>query len=62
MFIPAAVVPGEPTNPLAFDTGMPGIPIPVRSIMIADVILVSFGVLDIRSFRQSPHEVHRSTP
>jgi hypothetical protein len=42
MFMPADVPPGAPIIPLGFDMGMPGRPRPERSIMIADVILVSF--------------------
>jgi hypothetical protein len=43
MFEPAEVVAGAPNIPLGFDMGMPGRPMPERSIMIADVILVSFS-------------------
>jgi hypothetical protein len=42
-FIPPAVADGVPIMPLGFDIGMPGIPIPARSIMIAEVIPSSFG-------------------
>lgn len=38
MFMPPAVAPGAPIIPLGLDTDMPGMPIPERSIMIADVI------------------------
>jgi hypothetical protein len=44
MFVPAEVVAGAPKIPLGFDRGMPGSPMPVRSIMIVDVILVSFSL------------------
>ncbi len=42
-FMPPAVAAGAPIIPLGFDMGIPGMPIPERSIMIAEVILVSFG-------------------
>jgi hypothetical protein len=42
-FIPPGVAPGVPIIPLGLDMGMPGTFIPARSIMIADVIPISFG-------------------
>lgn len=42
-FVPAELEAGAPSIPLGFDMGMPGRPMPERSIMIADVILVSFS-------------------
>jgi hypothetical protein len=45
VFIPATEEAGAPIIPLGFDTGMPGMPMPDRSIMIADVILVSFAFM-----------------
>jgi hypothetical protein len=41
MFMAGAVAAGAPIIPLGVDMGMPGIPKPDRSIMTADVILVS---------------------
>jgi hypothetical protein len=42
MFMAPAAVPAGPIIPVALGPGMPGMPIPVRSIMIADVIRGSF--------------------
>jgi hypothetical protein len=42
-FMPVGVAAGAPRSPLGFDTGMPGMPIPERSIMTAELILLSFG-------------------
>jgi hypothetical protein len=42
IFMPGLAVPGVPIIPGGLDMGIPGIPMPARSIMIADVILVSF--------------------
>ncbi len=41
MFIPAPVVAGVPIIAPEFDMGIPGMFIPARSIMIADVIPIS---------------------
>jgi hypothetical protein len=43
IFMPAVVVPGAPIIALGLDIGMPGMPMPERSITIADVILVSLN-------------------
>jgi hypothetical protein len=56
-FMPAAAVAGAPIRPVGFDIGMPGIPIPERSIMIAEVILVSFGAYS--SSREQLGQVRR---
>jgi hypothetical protein len=54
-FMPAGVAPGAPKSPLGFDTGIPGIPTPERSIMIAELILFSFGDNPLsRRARNSP--------
>ncbi len=42
-FIPPAAAVGVPIIPVGFDMGIPGTLIPARSIMIADVIPISFG-------------------
>jgi hypothetical protein len=42
-FIPFGVVAGAPNMPLGFDTGILDIPRPARSIMIADVMPISFS-------------------
>jgi hypothetical protein len=42
-FIPFGVVVGAPITPLGFDTGILDIPKPARSIMIADVMPISFS-------------------
>jgi hypothetical protein len=42
-FMPALPVAGVPIIPGGLVMGIPGIPMPVRSIMIAEVILVSLG-------------------
>ena len=41
-FMPVLGAAGAPKIPGGLDMGIPGIPMPARSIMIADVILVSF--------------------
>jgi hypothetical protein len=43
-FMPALPVAGVPIIPGGLVMGIPGIPMPVRSIMIAEVILVSLVV------------------
>jgi hypothetical protein len=47
-FMPAAVAAGAPMSAFGFDMGIPGIVIPERSIMIAEVILVSFLGVKLR--------------
>jgi hypothetical protein len=42
-FMPGAGVAGAPITPLVLDKGMLGIPNPTRSIMIADVMPISFS-------------------
>jgi hypothetical protein len=57
-FMPVAVVAGAPMSPVGLGMGMAGIPIPERSIMIAEVILVSFG--DSASSQKTPELIqHR---
>ena len=58
-FMPAVVVACAPIIPLGFDMGMPDKPIPERSIMIADVILVSFG--DKAATRKEPDSAKQRT-
>jgi hypothetical protein len=59
IFIPGLAVPGVPIIPAGLDMGIPGTPMPVRSIMIAEVILVSFR--QEPSVANEPHGVKRST-
>jgi hypothetical protein len=54
-FMPVGVAAGAPRSPLGFDTGMPGAPTPDRSIMTAELILLSFGDNPLsRGTRNSP--------
>jgi hypothetical protein len=54
-FMPVGAAAGAPRSPLGFDTGMPGIPTPARSIKTAELILLSFGDHPLsRSTRNSP--------